>query len=215
MSVDGGIMQTINYSRVEVAERMSAEEFWRDAPETHKAELVDGVMIMPSPPSRIHEDRFGFLYRLIGDFVEQHQLGLVFGSRTAVELAPDQVFEPDILFVADERSYIVGEKGIVGAPDFVIEILSASTARYDRGTKRYAYERAGVREYWIVDPYGPAGTEFYQLQEGRFVPVAPDSENMLRSTVMDGFVIDARWLWTTNAITTRDALEKIAEWTRE
>ncbi len=209
------ILQTLTYTRVEVAEHTTAAAFWRDASETRKNELIDGVMIMPSPPSRIHEDRFSFLFRLIGDYVEQRQLGLVFGSRTAVELAVDQVYEPDILFVADERTYIVGDKGIIGAPDFVIDILSASTAHHDRGTKRYAYEHAGVREYWIVDPYGPAGTEFYHLRDGSFFPVVPNSENLLRSVAIDGFVIDARWLWQSNLITVKDALAQIAAWNQK
>ena len=53
-------MQTMRYSRVEVAERMTAAEFWRDAPEMSKVELIDGAMILPSPASRIHEDLLVF-----------------------------------------------------------------------------------------------------------------------------------------------------------
>ncbi|HZQ08770.1 MAG TPA: Uma2 family endonuclease [Anaerolineae bacterium] len=205
-------MRATTYSRVEVAERMTAEEFWRDASETHKAELIDGVMIMPSPASRIHENLFGFLYSLLRVFVEEHSLGVVLGSRTAVELAIDQVYEPDILFIRQERSAINQEKGVFGAPDFVIEILSMSTAQHDRGTKLKAYERAGVREYWIIDPYGPAGTEFYQLQQGSFLPILPDAENRLHSSAVEGFVLDVRWLWNTDAITVKQALDQISDW---
>lgn len=183
------------YSRVEVVERMSAGEFWRDAPEDRKAELVDGVLVMPSPPLVIHERLFRFLFQLLATYAEAYRLGEVFGSRTAVELADDQVVEPDVLFIAHDRRAIIQEKGIVGAPDLVIEILSAGTARNDRGPKFRAYERAGVRELWLVDPYGPAGTEFYHLSGNRFTPVMPDAEGRLASTTLPGFWIDVNWLW--------------------
>jgi hypothetical protein len=136
-------------TRVEVAERMTAEEFLELAPEDRKAELIDGVMIMSSPALDIHERLFGFLFRLISEYVEAHDLGEVRGSRTPVVLASDQVYEPDILFVARERAGLITERGVMGAPDLVVEILSRATVAYDRGPKLRAYERAGVREVWL------------------------------------------------------------------
>ncbi|HIC88019.1 MAG TPA: Uma2 family endonuclease [Anaerolineae bacterium] len=149
-------------TRVEVVERMTSDEFFGYAPEDQKAELIDGVMIVHSPPLVIRGRFFRFLFRLIGDFVEGYDLGEVFGSRTPVVLEEDQTYEPDIFFVARDRIHLVGDKGVLGAPDLIVEILSAGTVHYDRGPKFRAYERAGVRELWLVDPYGPAGTEFYQ-----------------------------------------------------
>lgn len=182
-------------SRVEVMERMTAADFFRDAPEDRKAELIDGVMIMPSPPLVIHERMQGFLSTLLRMYVEERALGEVYGSRTAVELELFYAPEPDILFIANDRLHIIGEKGILGAPDFVIEILSAGTAQNDRGPKMRAYERAGVREYWLIDPYGPAGSEFYQLVDGRFRPLELDADGALQSATVPGFWIDTAWLW--------------------
>ena len=175
------------WSRVEVAERMTAAEFWEEAPDDRKAELINGVMVMAPAPLDIHEKLFGFLFSLLRDYVEEHELGEVRGSRSGVELAADQVYEPDILFVARDRLDIIQRHGLVGAPDLVIEILSASTAAYDRGDKLRVYERAGVRELWLIDPYGPAGTEFYQLVDARYLPVVPDSQSILRSVAISGF----------------------------
>ncbi len=205
-------------TRVEVAERMTSEEFFRYAPEDQKAELIDGVVIVHSPAFTIHERLFGFLFRLLAAYVEEHDLGEVLGSRTAVELEVEQTYEPDILFVARERTGMMESKGVFGAPDLVIEILSASTAFYDRGPKFRAYERAGVCELWLIDPYGPAGTEFYQLQPvparpggTRFVPVMPDAEGILRSVAVPGFWIDVAWLWPGERfIPVRQALAQIA-----
>jgi len=198
-------------TRVEVAERMTSEEFFRYAPEDQKAELIDGVMIVHSPPLDIHEKLFGFLFRLLAGYVEEQDLGEVRGSRTPVELEVDQTYEPDILFVTRERADMVESKGVFGAPDLVFEILSAGTVHYDRGSKFKAYERAGVRELWLIDPYGPAGTEFYQLQGQRFVPVMPDSDGILRSVAVSGFWIDVAWLWPGGRfIPVRQALSQIS-----
>jgi len=202
---------TRTLTRVEVAERMTSEEFFRYAPEDRKAELIDGVMIMHSPPLVIHERLFRFLFTLLSTYVDNHDLGEVLGSRTPVKLEVDQTYEPDILFVSKERASIVQDKGIFGAPDLVIEILSAGTVHYDREPKFRAYERAGVRELWLIDPYGPAGTEFYQLQDTRFVPVMPDGEGILRSIAMPGFWIDVAWLWPGERfIPVRQALDQIS-----
>ncbi|MFQ5857580.1 MAG: Uma2 family endonuclease [Anaerolineae bacterium] len=139
-------------SRVEVAERMTSEEFFRYAPEDQKAELID-----------------------------------------------------------KERLDIIQREGVFGAPDLVIEILSAGTVTYDRGPKFRAYERAGVRELWLIDPYGPAGTEFYHLQGNRFIPVMPDEKGILRSVAVAGFWIDVAWLWPDELfIPVRQALAQIA-----
>lgn len=205
-----GMAVTAPFSRVEIAERMSAADFWRLAPETRKAELVDGVMIVASPAADNHERLFAFLFRLLSGYVEDRDLGEVRGSRTAVELGPEQVYEPDILFVARERAGILQRRGIVGAPDLIIEILSASTERHDRGSKLRGYERAGVAEAWLIDPYGPAGTEFYQLVDGAYRPVAPDAGGIVTSTAVPGFWLNVAWLWPAGRfVALREALRQI------
>ncbi len=103
-------------------------------------------------------------------------------------------YEPDILFVAKAREHIIMERKLLEAPDLVVEILSASTARYDRSPKLVGYSAAGVRELWLIDPYGPAGTQFFQRQADILVEVAPD-EGVLRSLALSGFELRVAWLW--------------------
>lgn len=184
----------MQYSRVEIAELMTSEEFLLHAP-PEKAELIDGVLILVPPPFDIHERVQGFLFRLIGEFVERFDLGEVRGSRTAVVLGDDQTYEPDLLFISRERLHIIEEKGVFGAPDLVVEVLSASTASYDRGTKLKTYDRAGVQELWLLDPHGPAGTEIFQRRGTRLRPVMPEGGSLLRSTALPGFVLRMEWLW--------------------
>jgi Uma2 family endonuclease len=189
---------------------MNSRDFLRCAPEDQKAELIDGVMLMAPPPLYVHERLQVFLLHLLREFIEIHQLGEVLGSRTAVALADDQAFEPDILFVSGERAGIIRAEGIFGAPDLVVEILSASTATYDRGAKFRAYERAGVRELWLIDPYGPAGTEFYVLQGAVFKPVMPDEKGVFASSVLPGFKLHTNWLWPADKfIPVRKALQEM------
>ncbi|MFO7538938.1 MAG: Uma2 family endonuclease [Chloroflexota bacterium] len=182
-------------NRIEVVERITAEEFFAFAPETEKAELIEGVMIVSPPPLDSHEKQNLFLLRLLSEYVEQQGLGEVRGSRTAVRLSEAHVFEPDILFLSEERSHLLQERGVFGPPDLVVEILSASTAMYDRGDKLRAYERFGVQEVWLIDPYGPSGTLFYRQEEGLFVPMPVDNDGWLVSTALPGFQLQTDWLW--------------------
>jgi Uma2 family endonuclease len=111
-----------------------------------------------------------------------------------VVISETDTYEPDILFVTKARASIISERQLLEAPDLVVEILSASTARYDRGPKLSGYASAGVRELWLIDPYGPAGTQFFQRQADRLVEVAPVA-GVLRSVVLPGFDLQVAWLW--------------------
>jgi Uma2 family endonuclease len=197
-------------SRVEVTERMTSEEFFRYAPNDKKVELIDGVIIVSPPPMDSHERLQIFLLRLLGEFVELFDLGEIRGSRTAVVLADDQVYEPDILFVIRERVGIIEDRGVFGAPDLVVEILSASTVAHDRGTKFHTYQKAGVRELWLIDPYGPVGTEFYQRQGNLFKPIMPDENGIIQAVALPNFKLNTAWLWPVEKfISVRSALREM------
>lgn len=88
-----------------------------------------------------------------------------------------------------------------GGADLIIEVLSPSTRRIDRGEKFYEYEAAGVEEYWMVDPERRTA-EFYRLSEGRNVPVLPDAEGRVHSSTIPGFYLRVNWLGERPKITT-------------
>jgi Uma2 family endonuclease len=79
------------------------------------------------------------------------------------------VFEPDVLVVCDASK--IDSKGVRGAPDVIIEVLSPSTASFDQIEKRDAYEAAGVRELWLVD-VGNALVTIYRHTGAKFAPAA-------------------------------------------
>ena len=75
--------------------------------------------------------------------------------------------QPDLIFIAGERQHIISERGIEGAPDLVVEILSPHTWWKDRRVKLPLYSETGVRECWIVDPETKT-IEVYALREGQY-----------------------------------------------
>jgi Uma2 family endonuclease len=187
---------TVDVAPVLVRERITHEQFMAWCDEDTNAELINGVIIMHTPASIAHEELFSFLLMILKAYVEHWELGKVYGSRVAVQLEEGHTYEPDLLFVARNRLHIIGENAVHGAPDLVAEILSASTYRYDTGDKRDGYERAGVRELWLIDPYGPEGTQVSYRDEatGTFVPLEME-EGVYRSTVIRGLALRSEWLW--------------------
>jgi len=83
-------------------------------------------------------------------------------------LSKHDVVEPDLLYVSNERRSILTEQNIQGAPDLAVEILSPGTRKTDEVTKRRAYERWGIGEYWVVDPELDV-VKVYRLRDAKFV----------------------------------------------
>ena len=166
-------------------------------PEGTLAQLIDGDIIVSPAPNVKHQLVISRLSRLLANFVNDRNLGVVFGSPLDVRLTLNRVFQPDIVFVARERLAILGEQEVEGAPDLVVEVLSRSTGTYDLTKKRSAYEEAGVREYWIVDPDGES-VEVLELQEGTYSTATRVQDGgPVLSRLLAGFEVDAAHLFAT------------------
>lgn len=132
-------------------------------------EVLDGKIISMSPsPTPKHQDVVDELTAEFKFYLRGKEC-MAFSSPIDVCLFADKEtkmddikdwLQPDLMVVCDKNK--IGEKYIVGAPDIVIEVLSPSTARNDRLIKFNSYEKAGVEEYWIVDPYNMS-VEIYSL----------------------------------------------------
>lgn len=123
-------------------------------PDGQRAELIDGQMYMMAPPRRIHQELVGQFMKTIGQYIDsQNGQCKVYPAPFAVFLNEDDknYVEPDISVICDKDK--LNEYGCNGAPDWIIEIISPSTGRFDYGIKLFKYRSAGVREYWIVNPY--------------------------------------------------------------
>lgn len=126
--------------------------------ENERIEIINGEAFMMAPPSSRHQEICFEIGRQLGNFLEGKRCK-VYPAPFGVRLfekdgeSPDDVdtmVEPDISVVCDRSK--IDRHGCKGAPDLVIEILSPSSLRHDRLVKLGLYQRAGVREYWIVDP---------------------------------------------------------------
>lgn len=122
-------------------------------PEDQRYELIEGDLEMTPSPRTLHQEVCGDIYLLLRQFVDSRKLGRVFAGPTDVILSNTNVLVPDILFVAKDREGIIEDRGIVGPPDLVVEVVSPSSGEKDRVTKRRIYYKYGVKEYWIVDPF--------------------------------------------------------------
>ena len=176
-------------------EKMTYEEFLAWADEDTLAEWVDGEVVMYSPASNKHQDIADFLVSVLRPFAEVHQLGIVRSAPFQMKLERGR--EPDLVFVASEHLDRLKETYLDGPANMVVEIVSPESVGRDRGEKFYEYERAGIPEYWLIDPLREQA-EFYQLgAKGRYRMVMPEAEGIYHSAVVPGFWLCVDWLWQT------------------
>jgi Uma2 family endonuclease len=178
---------------------------YREWGEDFRAEIIGGTVFMMSPPLTSHQRVCGELFFQIKSFLKGKPCE-VFIAPFGVRLYPqddqsdDTVVEPDIAVVCDSSK--IDKRGCNGAPDLVIEVLSPSTAQKDWLLKFHHYRKAGVREYWIVDP-DSALVQVYTLEQGQFVANAyglADPEDELAKytsdqapvAVLPGLIIDLK-----------------------
>ena len=126
-------------------------EDYKQTPDDTRYELLDGELILVPAPRVTHQRTSVSIFTSLYSFVTENDLGEVFYAPTDVVLSDFNVLQPDILFVSNERSHIMTEANIRGAPDLVVEVLSPSTAQRDRTVKRNLYAQHGVPEYWQAD----------------------------------------------------------------
>ena len=113
-------------------------------------EIVNGVLLMSPSPTDWHQRVAGRIFYYLVTYVDLPGHGHVYQAPLDVRLSSKDVFQPDVFVVLNAGLEKVTEKGVIGAPDLVVEVASPSTAAFDRLTKYDAYARAGVPEYWIV-----------------------------------------------------------------
>ena len=131
-------------------------------------ELIDGVAYAMAAPSRLHQKISGELFRQLSNFLRGKPCEVYhapFAVRLNFDSFDDKVVEPDILVVCDESKF--DARSVKGAPDFIIEILSPYNIKHDTVIKFRQYQKAGVKEYWIVDPQYKT-VEVYILKDGKY-----------------------------------------------
>jgi Uma2 family endonuclease len=172
---------------------MSEDEFVAWCTEDTRAEFVDGRVILMSPVSLIHDAVDGFLFKLLGLYLEYRPEGRLLRQPYQVRLRPGLRREPDMTYVSAEHLDRLGPTGLEGAPDAAWEIVSPDSVERDWRDKYHEYETAGVREYWIIDP-AHQEVRLYRLADGTYQAVEAEA-GCLVSGVIPGFWIRPEWLW--------------------
>ena len=165
-------------------------EDYKHTPEDKRYELIDGDLIMVPAPKVTHQRNSRDIGLTLVTLVDEKDLGEVFFAPTDVVLSQTDVVQPDILFVSKERSYIITEDNIRGAPDLVVEVLSPSTAQRDRTLKRTLYALHGVSEYWQADTDAKNVTVL-TLEDGEYKVAGIYGEGQtLESPLLQGFTLE-------------------------
>lgn len=128
-------------------------EDYRHLPEDRRAELIDGSIYDLAVPLSVHQLLASKIYSMLAKYIEKNKgTCLPLFAPLDVQLDRDDktMVQPDVMIVCDRKKFT--RQGIFGAPDFVAEILSESTRKKDSYLKLMKYQKAGVREYWLVDP---------------------------------------------------------------
>jgi len=169
-------------------EQIKRKQFYEQMTEQEKVEFIEGTVVVHSPVNLKHNLISGNLYTLIKHYNQVYQLGLVGFEKILIQLTRND-YEPDICFFKNEKSASFTEDQMFfPAPDFVVEVLSKSTEKRDRGVKFEDYALHGVTEYWLVDPKKEI-VEQYFLEKGNYMLNLKVKEGTIASTAIDGFTI--------------------------
>jgi Uma2 family endonuclease len=172
--------------------KLTYDDFVLFPDDGNRHELIDGEhYVTPSPNTR-HQQISADLLAMIWTYLEVHPIGRVFHAPYDVVFSNFDVVEPDLLYVSNERAAeVVTEQHVRGVPDIVVEIASTGTRKRDETIKRHLYERAGVSEYWIVDPetdvvriYRPSTERF-----NRAIELSREASEVLTTPLLPGLAL--------------------------
>jgi Uma2 family endonuclease len=181
---------------LENGDRLTRVEFHRRyqaSPEIKKAELIEGIVIVPSPVRRSHSKQHGIITTLLGNYAFATP-GVEMLDNASVILDSDNEVQPDVSLRLEQggTSRATNTDYIEGAPELVFEIANTS-ATYDLHDKLNVYRRTGVKEY-IVWTIQDSAIYWHRLQDGQYVSVQTDDDGIARSTVFPGLDLHAKAL---------------------
>jgi Uma2 family endonuclease len=160
-------------------------------------EVLDGELVVAPSPMTRHQRVSMKLSLAVGGYVESQKLGECFCAPYDVVLDRRTIVQPDLIFVSNDRSSIITENNIQGAPDLVVEILSPSTAQRDRVRKLRLYTRFGIPHVWFLDPGIKTLEEFILEGESYRVVAVHAEDEEFRPLLFPGLSILLGEIWRT------------------
>jgi Uma2 family endonuclease len=155
-------------------------------------ELIDGEHYVTPSPNTKHQSVSINLTVLIGSWLEQNPIGRLFHAPFDVVFSKFDVVEPDLLYLSNARTAeALTPLHVHGVPELVIEIGSPGTRKRDETIKRRLYERAGVSEYWVVDPEVDAIRDYRREGDvfARVVELSANAGDVLTTALLPGLEI--------------------------
>ena len=155
-------------------------------------QLIDGDFVMTPAPTLKHQEVSRNIEKYFLDYLDKNPIGKILDAPIDFHIDKYNVVQPDLAYISKARYTVLFEKGIRGAPDIVIEILSPHTKRTDRKLKKKLYYKVGVKEYWIVDIDDECievfrkRTDDYELDN----TYRKDNNDILPCTLLKGLEID-------------------------
>ena len=174
-------MQTATIDRTK---EWTVEDFLRLEESNLPCELINGELFMSPAPSLTHQVVSSNLNDILKAYAKKIG-GFVAYSPFDVYLDNKNVFQPDLLLVRKQNLAIITERGLQGAPDLAVEIISPSNAFKDRNQKRRLYQKFGVKEYWIIDP-GNRTLEIYDFSSDETPILYLVGEGEVTSSLLPG-----------------------------
>jgi Uma2 family endonuclease len=172
--------------------KLTYDDFVQFPDDGMRHELIDGEHYVTPSPNTKHQTLSINLTVLIGSWLERNPIGQLFHAPFDVVFSNFDVVEPDLLYLSNARAAdALTPQHVRGVPELVIEIASPGTRKRDETVKRRLYERAGVSEYWVVDPeidtvcvYRLEGDAF-----ARVIELAADAGDIVTSALLPGLEI--------------------------
>lgn len=159
-------------------------------------EWVRGVVIKITPVSARHDLLSAYLRLLFDAYLEQRPIARAHSQPFVMRLeTTGSIREPDLQIVRNDNPGDLTDTGMIGPADVCIEIVSPESEHRDYGEKYLEYERAGVREYWIIDPMRQRAL-FNRLNDADvYAAIAPDEAGDYRTPVLPGLRLHVPTLW--------------------
>lgn len=154
-------------------------------------EIIDGDLHMSPSPIPEHQLIQVRIAEILLAYVRSRKWGKLLLAPTDVVFSMTDVAQPDLMLISKTRDHIIAKKNIIAAPDLIVEILSEGTEKTDRTTKKAMYEKYGVTEYWIVNPFDRS-IEVFVLEKGRYVQgIRFAATDLVRSALLTGLSFPA------------------------
>ena len=171
--------------------KFTYEDFVNFPNDGKRHEIIDGEHFVTPSPNTKHQAVSMNLAAILRVYLREHPIGAVFAAPFDVVFSDLDVVEPDLLYISRERAAVLTEEHVRGAPDLVVEILSASTRKTDETIKRKLYDRFDVREYWVVDPELDAVKIYRRVGAGfaRVAELTAEAGDTLTTPLLPGFAV--------------------------